>query len=69
MMWHNEELHNLYSSPNNIRQNKSSTIEVGRMWHAWERRNYRIVVGKPKGRRPLGRLRRRCKDGIRMVGD
>jgi hypothetical protein len=38
------------------------------MWHAWERREKctRVLVGKPEGRRPLGRPRRRWKDGIRM---
>jgi hypothetical protein len=33
------------------------------MWHAWERRNvYRVLVGKPKGKRP----RRRWEDGIKL---
>jgi len=32
-----------------------------------ERRVYRVLVGKPEGRRPLGRPRRRCVDNIRMV--
>jgi hypothetical protein len=36
------------------------------MWHAWERRVYKVLVGKPKGKRPLGRPRRRWEDGIRM---
>jgi hypothetical protein len=36
------------------------------MWHAWEWRVYRVFVGKPEGKRPLGRLRRRWEDGIRM---
>jgi hypothetical protein len=31
-----------------------------------ERKVYRVLVGKPKGKRPLGRPRRRWKDGIRM---
>jgi hypothetical protein len=55
---HNEELHNLYSSPNIIRMIK---LKMG------EKRNaYRILVGKPEGRRPLGRPRRRWVDNIRM---
>jgi hypothetical protein len=33
------------------------------MWHAWERNVYRVLMGKPEGKRPLGRLR---EDGIRM---
>jgi hypothetical protein len=36
------------------------------MWHAWERNVYRVLMGKPEGKRPLGRQRRRWKDGIRM---
>jgi hypothetical protein len=33
----------------------------------WERRNaYRILMGKPKGKRPLGRPRSRCVDNIKM---
>jgi hypothetical protein len=36
------------------------------MWHAWERTVYRVLVGKAKGKRPLGRPRRRWDDGIRM---
>jgi hypothetical protein len=37
------------------------------MWHAWERRELcKVLVGKPEGRRPLGRPRRRWEDGIRM---
>jgi hypothetical protein len=31
-----------------------------------ERKLYKILVGKPKGKRPLGRLRHRWEDGIRM---
>jgi hypothetical protein len=37
------------------------------MWHAWERRKlYKVLVGKPTGKRPLGRPRRRLEDRIRM---
>jgi len=39
------------------------------MWHLWvrvERGTYRVLVGKPEGKRPLGILRRRCVDNIRM---
>jgi hypothetical protein len=36
------------------------------MWHAWERRVYMVLVGKPKGKRQLGRPRRRSENGIRM---
>jgi hypothetical protein len=36
------------------------------MWHAWERNVYRVLMGKPEGKTPLGRPRRRWEDGIRM---
>jgi hypothetical protein len=36
------------------------------MWHAWERNAYKVLMGKPEGKRPLGRPRRRWQDGIRM---
>jgi hypothetical protein len=64
----NEELHNLYSSPDIIRQVKSRRMRwaghVARMGE--EREVYRVLVGKPKGKRPLGRPRRRWEDGIRI---
>jgi hypothetical protein len=31
-----------------------------------ERKVYKVLVGKPEGKRPLGRPRRRWEDGIRM---
>jgi hypothetical protein len=65
---HNEELHNLYSSPVIIRQVKSRRMRwaehVARMGE--ERKVYRVLVGKPEGKRPLGRPRCRWEDGIRM---
>jgi hypothetical protein len=65
---HNEELHNLYSSPDTIRQVKSRRIRwaehVARMGK--ERKVYKVLVGKPKGKRPLGRPNSRWEDGIRM---
>jgi hypothetical protein len=36
------------------------------MWHAWERNVYRVLMGKPEGKIPLGRTRRRWEDWIRM---
>jgi hypothetical protein len=36
------------------------------MWHTWERKVYRVLEGKPEGKRPLGRPRRRWEYGIRM---
>jgi len=65
---HNEELNNLYSSPNIVRVIKSRrmiwTGHVARMGE--ERRVYRVLVGKPEGKRPMGRPRRRWVDNIRM---
>jgi hypothetical protein len=65
---HNEELHDLYSSTSIIRIVKARRMRwaehVARMG---EKRNaYRLLVGKPEGRRPLGRPRRRWLDNIRM---
>jgi hypothetical protein len=55
MKWHNEELHNLYSSPSKIRMIKSRRIRwVGHVARMGEKRNaYGILVGKPEGKRPL----------------
>jgi hypothetical protein len=65
---HNEELHNLYSSPDIIRQVKSRRLRwaghVARMGE--ERKVYKVLVGKLEGKRPLGRPRRRWENGIRM---
>jgi hypothetical protein len=54
---HNEELRNLYSSPRIIRMIKSRRMRyTGHVARMGERRNScRILVGKPEGRRPLGR--------------
>jgi hypothetical protein len=52
---HNEELHNLYSSPNIIRMIKSRRMRwIGHVVRMGEKRNaYRILVGKPEGKSPL----------------
>jgi len=65
---HNEELNNLYSSPNIVRMIKSRRMRwVGHVARMGEGRGvYRVLVGKPEGRRPLGRPRRRWEDNIRM---
>jgi len=61
---HNEELNDLYSSPNIVRVIKSRRMRwVGNVAHMGEKRRvYRVLVGKPEGRRPLGRPRRRWVD-------
>ena len=64
---HNEELNDLYTSPNIVRVIKSRRMgwagHVARMGE--ERGAYRVLVGKPEGKRPLERPRRRWVD-IRM---
>jgi hypothetical protein len=65
---HNDELHSLYSSPNIIRVIKSRRMRweghVARMGEG--RGVYRVLVGRPEGKRPLGRPRRRWEDDIKM---
>jgi hypothetical protein len=65
---HNDELHDLYSSPNIVRMIKSrrmrwaahvARMEEGRGFH-------RVLVGRPEGKRPLRRPRRRWEDNNKM---
>jgi hypothetical protein len=66
---HNEELRDLYSSPRIIRIIKSRRMRwAGHVVRMGEKRNaYKLlVVGKPEGKRPLGRPRCRWEDNIRM---
>jgi hypothetical protein len=58
----------LYSSPSIIRIIKSRRMRwAGHVTRMGEKRNaYRLLVGKPEGKRPLGRPRRRWVDNIRM---
>jgi hypothetical protein len=65
---HNKELHNLYSLPSIIRMIKSRSMRwAGHVSQMGEKRNaYRILVGKPEGKRPLGRPRHGWVDNIKM---
>jgi hypothetical protein len=65
---YNEELRDLYSSPSIIRIIKSRRMRcAGHVARIGEKRNaYRLLVGKPEGKRPPGRPRRRWMDNIRM---
>jgi hypothetical protein len=65
---HNEELRDLYSSPSIIRIIKSRSMRLaGHVARVGEKRNtYRLLVGEPEGKRPLGRPRSRWVDNIRM---
>jgi hypothetical protein len=61
---HNEELHSFYSSPNVIRMIESRRMSCST--NGKKRNEYRILVGKPEGKSPLGRPRRRWVDNIKM---
>jgi hypothetical protein len=65
---HNEELNDLYSSPSIIRNRKSRRMRwAGHVARMGEKRNlHMLLVGKPEGKRPLGRPRRRWIDNIKM---
>ena len=65
---HNEELSDLYFLPNIVRVVKSRRMKwEGHMAPMGQGRGvYRVLVGKPEGKRPLGRPRRRWEDNIKM---
>ena len=65
---HNAELRALYSSPNIIRNLKSRRLRwAGHVARMEQFRNaYRVLVGKPEGKRPLGKPIRRWEDNIKM---
>jgi hypothetical protein len=65
----NEELHDLYSSPSIIRIMKAKRMRwAGHVARMGEKRNeYRLLVGKPGGRRPLGRTRCRWMNNIGWI--
>jgi hypothetical protein len=65
---HSEGLYKWYSSPHIIRQIKSRRMRwVGHMPRMGDKKKvYKVLVGKPEGKRPLGRPRHTWEDGIRM---
>jgi hypothetical protein len=65
---HNDELHSLYSSPNIVRVIKSRRMRwAGHVAHMGEWRGvYRVLVGRPKGKRPLGSPRCRWEGNVKM---
>jgi hypothetical protein len=66
--FHNDELHDLYSSPNIVRVIKSRRMRwAGHVARMGEGRGaYRVLVGRPEGKRLLGRPRHRWEDNIKM---
>ena len=63
---HNEGINDLYSSSNIVRVIKSRVRWAGHVARMGERRDeYRVLVGKPAGKRPLGRPRHRWEDNIK----
>jgi hypothetical protein len=66
---HNEEFHNMCSSPNTILIINSRRMRwTGHIACIGEKRHtYRVLVGKPEGKRPLGRPGHRREDNIKMV--
>jgi hypothetical protein len=65
---HNDEVHSLYSLPNIVRVIKSRRVQwVGHVACMGKGRGvYRVLVGRPKGKRPLGRPRHMWEDNIKM---
>ena len=65
---HNEKLRDLYSLPNIVRVVESRRMRwAGHVARVGEERDvHRVLVGKPEGKRPLGRPRRRWEDNIKM---
>ena len=62
----NEELNDLYSTPNIVRLSKSRRMRWAEHVTRMGRGIYRVLMGKPEGKRPLGRPRRRWEDNIKM---
>jgi hypothetical protein len=65
---HNDEIHSLYSSPNIVRVIQSRRMRwAGHVARKGEGKGvYRVLVGRPKGKRPLGRHRCRWEDNVKL---
>jgi hypothetical protein len=65
---HDNELHSLYSSPNIVRVIKSRRMRwAGHVARMGEGRSvHRVLIGRPEGKRPLGRPRGRWEDNIKL---
>jgi hypothetical protein len=63
---YNEEFHSLLSSPSTIRKIKEDAMGRLCSTHGYNKITYRILVGKPDGKRPLGRPRCRWEDNTKM---
>jgi hypothetical protein len=65
---HNDELHSLYSSPNTVRVIKSRRMRwTGHVARMGEGRGvHKVLIGRPEGKRPLGRHRLRWEDNIKL---
>jgi hypothetical protein len=65
---HNDEIHSLYSSSDIVRAIKSRRMRwAEHVVHMGDGRGvYRVLVGRPEGKRPLGRPRSRREDNIKM---
>jgi hypothetical protein len=65
---HNEDLHDLYSSPNIVRNDEVKENEVGMACsrHGHKRNTYTTFVGESEGKRPLRRLRHKLEDNIKI---
>ena len=63
---HNEELNDLYSSPNTVLGDQLEKNEMGGACSMYGERRARVLLGKPEGKRPLGRGRCGWEDNIKI---